>query len=81
MQISTVGATIDLEWWPEQDVLDRVLHVRLSAEHSDDELRVTGTIVQQTVSTSGRTRVHLRFAGSPLSPEELVELLLRLRRD
>jgi hypothetical protein len=80
--ISTTGATVELSWSPEEDVLAGVLDVRARASSSShDELQFEGEIVEQQLVRLGVTRVRVRFVGARLQPEELLELLLRLRPD
>ena len=81
--ISTTGATVELSWSPEEeDVLARVLDVRArTSSSSHDVLQFEGEIVEQQLVRVGVTRVRVRFVGARLQPEELLELLLRLRPD
>jgi len=81
--ISSTGATVELSWTPEEDVLQRLLVVRArTSSPSHDGLRFEGEIVEQQLLRVGSlTRVRVRFVGARLQPEDLLELLLRLRQD
>lgn len=80
--IARGGASVELGWTLDEDVLQRRLHLRVPDTESphDVVLQVRGEIMQQTVALHGRTEVWVRFLGPPLREEQLLELLLRLRR-
>jgi hypothetical protein len=77
--ISTTGATIEVPSTPDDDLLDQVLHVRVAPASAPDVLQFEGAIVKQQLLRRGRTRVHVRFVQTRLEPEEVLELLFRLR--
>jgi len=80
VQIAPTGATIELSWSPLEDILGRVLDVRVRSWSSpSDVMQFEGEIVQRLVPVGGHLRVRVRFIGARLHPEELLELLLRLR--
>jgi hypothetical protein len=78
--IARSGATVELGWTPDEEVLERVLHLRVrEPASSDDALEVAGEITKQRVPLRGPAQVRIRFVGPPLEPERLLELLLQLR--
>lgn len=80
VEMSTATATVDLHCEPEEDVLRRVLHVHVaSGVGGRDDLHLTGEVVYQLMPRGGETRVGIRFLRQGLLPEELLELLFRLR--
>ena len=79
VEMSRNGAELELGWVPDEDVLGLVLHVRVPRDpERGDDVHLSGEIVHQVVHRAS-TRVGIRFRRAGLLPEELLELLIRLR--